>query len=34
MPGLAATALTGRGNRVKPGSNGDEPYGALASRGT
>jgi hypothetical protein len=34
MPETAATPLTGHGNRVKPLANGDEPYGANASRGT
>lgn len=31
---VSASALTGPGNRVKPSSDGDEPYGADASRGT
>ena len=31
---VAASALTGFGNKVKPSSDGDEPYGADASRGT
>jgi len=34
MPRPAATPLTDHGNRVKPLANGDEPYGAKASRGT
>ncbi len=34
MRSVAATALTVPGNRVKPLANGDEPYGAGASRGT
>ena len=34
MPMVSATALTGLGNKVKPSSDGDEPYGAEASRGT
>jgi len=34
MTAVAATALTGHGNRVKPFADGDEPYGADASRGT
>jgi hypothetical protein len=34
MPPVAATALTGHRNRVKPLANGDEPYGADATRGT
>jgi len=34
MRAVAATALTGQGNRVKASFDGDEPYGAGASRGT
>ncbi len=34
MRTVSGSALTGFGNRVKPSSNGDEPYGAEASRGT
>jgi hypothetical protein len=34
MRSVAAAALTGPGNKVKPSSDGDEPYGAGASRGT
>ena len=34
MRSVAATALTAFGNRVKPMADGDEPYGADASRGT
>ena len=34
MRSVAATALTVSGNRVKPFPDGDEPYGAGASRGT
>jgi hypothetical protein len=31
MSFVAATALTGHGNRVKPLGERDEPYGAYAS---
>ncbi len=31
---VAATALTGHGNKVKPLTRGHGPYGAGASRGT
>ena len=34
MHKVPASALTGLGNKVKPSSDGDEPYGAGASRGT
>jgi len=34
MQMASASALTGPGNKVKPLSDRDEPYGAGASRGT